>query len=79
MFQDFVIDVEVHQRNLQEYLDEADTIKINFLLRNVLSLENIFDLHSRFRTTVNPKTKKSTVMHALINMGTLEQPKFINL
>jgi hypothetical protein len=39
-----VIDDEVHQQNLQDYRDEANKIKSNCIPRNVLSLENFFDL-----------------------------------
>jgi hypothetical protein len=79
IFQDFVIDDEVHQKNLQDYQDEENKIKANCIPRNVLSLENIFDLQSRFRTTMNPKMNNSTMMHALVNLGTPKQPNFINL
>jgi hypothetical protein len=42
-------------------------------------MENLFDLQSIFKTTTNPKTSKSTMMNFLVNRGTLEHPKFINL
>jgi len=75
---DSMIDDDVHQKNLQDYRDEENNIKANYIPRNVLSLKNIFDLQSRFRTTMNPKMNNSTMMHALINIGTSEQPQFIN-
>jgi hypothetical protein len=45
----------------------------------VLSLDKLIDLHTKFKTPMNPNTKSSTMMHTLENLGTLEQPKFINL
>jgi hypothetical protein len=45
----------------------------------VLSLEKLFDLQTKFRKLMNPKMNNSTMMHFLVNLGTLEQPKYINL
>jgi hypothetical protein len=44
VFQDSVIDDEVHEQNLQNYCDEASKVKTHCIPRNVLSLKKLFDL-----------------------------------
>jgi hypothetical protein len=78
-FQDAVIDDETHQQELQTYQEEANKVKTNCVPKNVLTLEKLFDLQSKFRRPSNPKTNSSTMMHFLVNLGTSEQPKYVNL
>jgi hypothetical protein len=78
-FQDAVIDDETHQQELQTYREEANKVKTNCVPKNVLTLEKLFDLQSKFRRPTNPKTNSSTMMHFLVNLGTSEQPKYVNL
>jgi hypothetical protein len=78
-FQDSVIDDEVHQQELQTYREETNKVKTNCVPKNVLTLEKLFDLQSKFRRPANPKTNNSTMMHFLVNLGTSEQPKYVNL
>jgi hypothetical protein len=79
VFQDSVIDDEAHEQDLQDYRDESSKTKANCIPKNVLSLEKLFDLQTKFRRLMNPKTNNSTMMHFLVNLGTPEQPKYINL
>jgi hypothetical protein len=79
VFQESVIDDEAHEQDLQSYRDEASKMKTNCIPKNVLSLEKLFDLQTKFRRPTNPKTNSSTMMHFLVNLGTPEQPKYINL
>jgi hypothetical protein len=79
MFQDLMIDDEVHEQDIRYYWDEASKIKANCILRNVLSLEKLFNLKNKFRNLMNPKTNFSTMMHVLVNLRTPKQPKYINL
>jgi hypothetical protein len=79
VFQDSVIDDEAHEQDLQNYRDEASKVKENCIPRNVLSLEKLFNLQTKFKKLMNPKMKNSTMMHFLVNLGTPEQPKYINL
>jgi hypothetical protein len=58
IFQDSVIDDEVHKHNLQDYQDEASKIKANCIPRSVLSLEKLFDLQTKFRNTYESKDKQ---------------------
>jgi hypothetical protein len=54
-FQDAVIDDEAHQQELQTYRDEANKVKTNCVPKNVLTLEKLFDLQSKFRRPANLK------------------------
>jgi hypothetical protein len=72
VFQDSVIDDEVHQQNLRDYWDEASKVKANCIPRNVLSLEKLFDLRTKFRKHINPKMNNSTMMHFQVNLGTTQ-------
>jgi len=44
VFQDYVIDDEIHQQDPQNYWDEASKFKANCVPKNVLTLEKLFDL-----------------------------------
>jgi hypothetical protein len=78
-FQDSVIDDEVHQQELQTYREEANKVKTNCVPKNVLTLENLFDLQSKFRRPASMKTNSSTMIHFLVNIGTSKHPKYVNL
>jgi hypothetical protein len=51
----------------------------NFVSKNILTLEKLFDLQSKFRRLANPKSNSSTMMQFLVNLGTYEQPKYVNM
>jgi hypothetical protein len=78
-FQDLVIYDEVHQQELQNYREETNKIKTNCVSRNILTLDKLFYLHSKFRMPTNPKTNHSTMMHFFKNLGTPEHPNYVNL
>jgi hypothetical protein len=44
VFQDSMIDDEENEKNLQDYRDEANNIKANYIPKSVLSLEKLFHL-----------------------------------
>jgi len=48
----------VHKQDLQNYWDEASKVKANCIPRNVLSLENMFDLQTKFMKLMNKKNKR---------------------
>jgi hypothetical protein len=47
--------------------------------KGVANLENLFDLREIFKGSMNTKTRISCPMYKTINLGTLENPKNINL
>jgi hypothetical protein len=74
-----VIDDQIHQQDLQNYQDEARKVKENCILKNVLTFDKLFDLQTKFRMHANTNTNSSTMMHFIVNLGTFEQPKYVNL
>jgi hypothetical protein len=69
MFEGSLIDDGEHQHDLQKYRDETNKIKGNFIPRSVLTLENLFDLQSKYIIGIKPKTNSTTMMHFLVNLG----------
>jgi hypothetical protein len=47
--------------------------------KGVANLENLFDLRERFKGSMNTKTGSSYPIYETINLGTLKNPKNINL
>jgi hypothetical protein len=73
-----VINDEEHEK-AQKCINETNNFKGNLVLKGVLTLERLFNLQSKFRLAINVKMNISTMMHTLINLGTPESPKFIDL
>jgi len=48
-------------------------------MKGVASLEKIYDLQEHFHGPRNKKTHSSTMMHNMINLGTEQDLKFINI
>jgi len=47
--------------------------------KGIVNLENLFDLKEQFKGPKNSKTGSSCPLHETINLGTLENPKNVNL
>lgn len=75
-FKDAVIDEDKHEWPLQE---EASSKKGHLIPKGVASLEKIHDLQECFQWPRNIKTHNSTMMHEIINLGTKQDPKFVNI
>jgi hypothetical protein len=78
-FQYAMIYDETHQQELQTYQEEKNKIKTDCFLKNVLALEKLFDLQSKIGRPTSLNNDNSTMMHFLVNLGTFEQPKYVNL
>lgn len=76
VFKDAAIDEVDHDQALQE---EHDKRKENPMPKGIVSLEKLFDLQSRFCGPPNTKVQSSTLAHRQVNLGSDENPKFINL
>jgi hypothetical protein len=87
-FKDLAIDDEVFQEKLVE-LDphvqkpetdqSTDKLRSHTIPKGIANLENLFDLREIFKGSTNTKIGSSCPMHGTINLGTLENPKNINL
>jgi len=42
-------------------------------------MEHLYDLHEKFKKTTNYETYSSSMKYELVNLGTKEDPKTINL
>ena len=65
-------------------IDEADHEKSllepsNIITKFVIRLEIFYDLQDKFRQTTNCKTQSSTLNYIAINLGTEQNPRFIDL
>jgi len=76
IFKDAVIDDDKHEPSLQA---EAGNRKGHLITKGAASLENLYDLQECFQGLRNNKTHNSTMMHVLINLGTKQDPKFVNI
>ena len=69
-FKESVIDDEEHQENLQNG---------NFIPKGVRNLEGMFDLNNKFRRPTNVKMHSSSMKYERVNLGTEDEPKYVNL
>jgi len=76
IFKDAVMDDDEHEWSLQA---EAGNMKGLLIIKGVASLEKIYDLQERFQGPRNRKSHNSTMMHKLINLGTKQDLKNVNL
>jgi hypothetical protein len=56
-----------------------DNLMANTIPKGVVTLEKLFDLKDKFKKSSNVKTHSSTLGHEMINLGTIENPKNVNL
>ena len=65
-------------------IDETDHEKYfpdpsNIISKSIINLENFYNLQDKFRQTTNCKTQSSTLNYTTVNLGTKQDPCFINL
>ena len=68
-FKGAIIDDEEHQANLQNG---------NFIPKGVITLEQMFNIDNKFRKPANVKTHNSSLQFKLINLGSKDEPKYVN-
>jgi hypothetical protein len=85
-FQGAIIDEGTHDENLCNFMVISDPRSpeltsglVNSIPRSVVRLEKFYDLHDKFRGSVNCKTKNSSLTYETINLGTKDNPQNINL
>jgi ribonuclease HI len=85
-FQGAVIDEQTHDNNLHDFTvipnpkpPEALSDMVNFIPKSVARLEKFYDFEDKFKKTVNCKTNSSSLTYEKVNLGTNENPQFINL
>ena len=78
-FKGSVIDDEQHESLLQASASEEKPKHSNTMPKNIVRLEKLFDLQEKFRRPTNMKTSISTLLYEVVNLGTEQDPKNINL
>jgi hypothetical protein len=78
VFQEKLAETKSHQQNRGKYHAD-DHPKFHMIPKGVASLEDLFDLRERFKGPKNAKTGSSCPLHETINLGTLENPKNVNI
>jgi hypothetical protein len=80
-FQGTVIDEGTHDENLHDFMvipdprsPESASDMVNSIPKSVVRLENFYDLHDKFRKSVNCKTNSSSLTHEKVNLGTKDNP-----
>jgi len=82
-FKDLIIDDEEFQEKLTETspreVQHADKPKAHTIPKGIANLENLFDLKEWFKGPKNAKTGSSWPLHETVNLGTPNNPKYVNL
>ena len=78
-FKGSVIDDEQHEALLQASALEEKPEHSNIIPKNIVRLEQLFDIQEKFRRETNTKTRSSTLLYELINISVEQDPKNINL
>jgi len=81
-----VIDEGIHDEDLRNFTvisdprsPEMTSDLENSIPKSVVRLEKFYDLHDKFRKSVNCKTNSSSLTHEKVNLGTKDNPQCINL
>ena len=81
-----VIDEGTHDEDLHNFtvISEPRSLEstsdlVNSIPKFVVRLEKFYDLHDKFRKSVNCKTNSSSLTHEKVNLGTKDNPQCINL
>jgi hypothetical protein len=85
-FQGAIIDEGTHDENLRNFTvisdlrsPESTSDLVNSIPRSIVRLEKFYDLHDKFRGSVNCKMNSSSLTYETVNLGTKENPQNINL
>jgi hypothetical protein len=82
-FRDLAIEYEEFQEQLTETSpregQHVDKPKAHTILKGIANLENLFDLKEQFKGPKNAKTGSSCLFHETVNLGTPDNPKYVNL
>jgi ribonuclease HI len=80
-FQGTVIDEGTHDEDLHNFTvipdprsPESTSDMVNSIQKSMVRLERFYDLHDKFRKSVNCKTNSSSLTHEKVNLGTKDNP-----
>jgi hypothetical protein len=78
-FKGSVIGDEQHEALFQDSALEEKPEPSNTMPKNIVKLEKLFDLWEKFKRLTNTKTRSSSLLYEVVNLGTEQSPKNINL
>ena len=79
IFMRSIIDDEHHEALLQASASENNPKYRNFIAKNIIRLEKLFDLQDKFKRLTNTKINNSSLRYGVVNHGTKKNPQNINL
>jgi hypothetical protein len=78
VFQEKLVEIDFHEQN--GGTDHSNNNpRFQTIPKGVSNLENLFDPRERFKGSKNTKTRSSCPIYEIVNLGTLKNPKNINL
>ena len=85
-FQGAVIDEGTHDENVHNFMvisdpryPESISNMVNSIPKSIVRIEKFYDLHDKFKKSINLKKNSSSLNHEKVNIGTKDNPKNINL
>jgi ribonuclease HI/transposase InsO family protein len=83
-FRGAVIDEQTHEDDLHDFTvipnpKPPESEMVNSLPNSVVRLEKFYDFEDKFKKTVNCKTNSSSLHYEKVNLGTNDNPQYINL
>jgi hypothetical protein len=78
-FKDQVIDEEEDDEAINKDASELEKGHSNTILRFVVRMEQLYDLHEKFKRVTNYNKHKYTMQYEVINLGLEQDPKNVNL
>jgi ribonuclease HI len=85
-FQGTVIDECTHDENLHDFTvipdprsTESSSNMVNSIPDSVVKLKKNYDLQDKFKKSVNCKMNSSSLTYEKVNLGTKDNPQYINL
>jgi hypothetical protein len=85
-FQGAVIDEDTQDKNLHDFTiipdprsPESTSDMVNSIPISIVKLEKFYDLHDKFKKSLNCKTNSSSLKHEKVNLATKDSPQCINL
>jgi len=73
-----VINEKEHDKLMNDK-EEKENDHSNVIPKSVVKMEHLYDLHDKFKKSTNYKTHSSSMKSEIVNLGTKEYPKNVNL
>lgn len=78
-YENHVINEQTHDPEMNKSLKGDNFRTENFIPKSMVKLKDIYDLQYRFKKLVNAKTNSPTMNHEIINLGTNQNLRNVNI